>query len=107
MNKAETKFMNLANKLSSTDDDIFLGKMMSSPGIKYKDKVFAFFTKDHAMGFRLDKDFDISKHAKSPHPLSPFKKKPPLKGWWIIDQEESNCWEELAEIALSYTQTLK
>lgn len=107
MNKAETKFMSLVNKLSSADDDVFLGKMMSSPGIKYKDKVFAFFNKD-AMGFRLDTEFDIKKFGvKNPKPLSPFKTKPPLKGWWIVDYEEHKLWESLTELSLSYTKSLK
>jgi len=107
MNKAETKFMNLVNKLSSADDDVFMGKMMSSPGLKYKDKVFAFFNKD-TMGFRLGTELDIHKlGVKNPQPLSPFKTKPPLKGWWIVDYEEHKHWDKLAEISLSYTKTLK
>lgn len=107
MSTAETKFISLVNKFSSADEDVYLGKMMSSPGLKYKDKVFAFFTKDEAMGFRLGENFDIKKASVQKHrPLSPFKKKPPLKGWYIIDKEESNTWEELTEHALSYTKTL-
>lgn len=107
MSTAETKFMSLVNKLSSADEDVYLGKMMSAPGLKYKDKVFAFFTKDEAMGFRLGTDFNLEKAGVQKHrPLSPFKKKPPLKGWFIIDKEESDTWDELTEHALSYTKTL-
>lgn len=107
MNKAEIKFMSLVNKFTATDDNIFLGKMMSAPGLKYKDKVFAFFTKDNAMGFRLGEEFDIETSGiKKPRRLSPFKTKPPLKGWWIVNEDESKLWESLTENALNYTKTL-
>ncbi len=107
MNKAEIKFMSLVNKFTATDDNIFLGKMMNAPGLKYKDKVFAFFTKDNAMGFRLGEEFDIETSGiKNPRRLSPFKTKPPLKGWWIVNEDESKLWESLTENALNYTKTL-
>lgn len=105
MSNAETLYRQIADKLTSKHNDVYEGKMMSSPGLKCNDKVFAFYNKE-AMGFRLDKDFDIHQYAADPKPLSPFKKKPPLKGWWIIDHPENKCWEELADIALSYTKTL-
>ena len=107
MNPTEELFMHIVNKYSQTDTDIHLGKMMSAPGLKYKDKVFAFYTKDNAMGFRLGNDFNPKatgiKHYKL---LSPFKKKPPLKGWYIIDKEEYDKWEELTELSLTFTKTL-
>ena len=107
MSKAETLFMSLVNKVTTANEEVFLGKMMSAPGLKYKDKVFAFFTKEEAMGFRLGTDFNPEKAGLNKYrPLSPFKKKPPLKGWYIIDKEESNTWEHLTELALSYTKTL-
>lgn len=107
MTKAENKYNQLVEKLTASDKNISAGKMMSSPGIKYKDKVFAFFNKE-AMGFRLGNDFDIVGFGVSnPKPLSPFKSKPPLKGWWILDYEEHKHWPQLAELSLSYTKTLK
>lgn len=105
MSNAETQYREIVKKLTTEHKEVFEGKMMSSPGIKYKDKVFSFYNKE-SMGFRLDKELDIHQYAANPKPLSPFKKKPPLKGWWIIDHSESGCWEELAKIALSYTKTL-
>ncbi|MEQ8339328.1 MAG: hypothetical protein RIA62_18345 [Cyclobacteriaceae bacterium] len=83
------------------------GKMMSSPGLKYNNKVFAFLYKEK-MGLRLGPSFDPDKWGlKNPEPLSPFKVKPPLKGWLLIDQREMDLWEPFADMALTFTQTLK
>lgn len=107
MSKSETKFMHLVKIFSEMDNDIFLGKMMSAPGLKYKDKVFAFYTKDDAMGFRLGPDFVPKEHGlKYYQPLSPFKTKPPLKEWLIIDNKHSDKWENLTQLSLTYTKTL-
>lgn len=104
---SETLFNQIAEKLTSQNDGVILGKMMSSPGLKVNDKVFAFYSKK-GMGFRLGGDFDIEKFGiKTAKPLSPFKTKPPLKGWYIIEETESNLWETLSEMALQFTKTLK
>lgn len=106
MNKTEATFLTLVNKLSESDPDIFLGKMMSSPGLKYKNKVFAFYHKGE-MGFRLGPEFIPEKLGlKNARLLSPFKTKPPLKGWYVVGADESNFWEKLAGIALEYTKSL-
>ena len=39
----EALFKSIAVMLASENSDIVEGKMMSSPGIKYKNKVFAFY----------------------------------------------------------------
>jgi hypothetical protein len=107
MHQPEKQFNSIVSKITSLDQDVNLGKMMSSPGLKYKDKVFAFYHKE-TMGFRLGPDFNPDKIGlKNAKPLSPFKKKPPLKGWFIIEQYESDTREMLAEMSLEYTKTLK
>jgi hypothetical protein len=107
MSQTEKHFYSLVAKHSSIDPDVHLGKMMSSPGLKFKDKVFAFYQKE-TMGFRLGPNFNAEKMGvKNAKPLSPFKKKPPLKGWYIIEKYESNSWDVLAEMALEFTKTLK
>ena len=74
MSQPEELFNSIVRKLSYADPDIHLGKMMSSPGLKYKDKVFAFYHKE-SMGFRLGPNFNIEKMGiKNAKPLSPFKK---------------------------------
>ena len=106
MNQSSEVFNSIVEKLSR-DPDVHLGKMMSAPGLKFKSKVFAFFHKDE-MGFRLGPNFNPEKMGISnAKPLSPFKKKPPLKGWFIIEHYESDTWELLSELALEFTKTLK
>ena len=80
---------------------------MSSPGLKFKDNVFSFYHKE-AMGFRLGPDFDPEKMGvKNARPLSPFKNKPPLRGWFILEKFESYSWDVLTKMALEFTKTLK
>lgn len=102
MNRSEKQFNSIVSKFSSLDQDV----MMSSPGLKFKDKVFAFYHKE-TMGFRLGPNFNpVKVGLENAKPLSPFKKKTPLKGWFIIEQYESETWDMLAEMSLEYTKTL-
>ena len=106
MISTEARFMTLVNKFSSSNPDVILGKMMSAPALKYKEKVFAFYHKQE-MGFRLGPKFDSQKFGIiNAKPLSPFKTKSPLKGWFIVSEDESGLWEILVERALDFTVTL-
>jgi hypothetical protein len=88
------------------NNDVILGKMMSSPGIKVNDKVFAFYHKDE-MGFRLGKKFEPEAHGVHKYYLlNPFKTKPPLKAWFILPKEEMEKWSEFAELAYKFTQNI-
>jgi hypothetical protein len=101
MEEAERLFKFIAEKFEAEIDNVNQGPMMSSPGIKYKDKVFAFYYKEK-MVFKLGQDFDPrSQGIKNFSYLNPFKKKPPMKAWFEIPFTESNKWEELAYIALN------
>lgn len=100
-------FESICDEMCDAFDGVYKGPMMSSPGLKFNNKVFAFYHKN-TMGFRLGPQFDpVAFGLVNPQPLSPFKTKPPLKGWYIIDEVESNTWKELAELALDFTKTLK
>ncbi|MEO1258789.1 MAG: hypothetical protein AAFZ15_08320 [Bacteroidota bacterium] len=104
---AEEKFNAIVKNMESKHEDVHLGKMMSSPGLKVNNKVFAFYHKE-TMGFRLGKKFDAPNFGlKTARWLSPFKTKPPLKAWYIIDFAEVEFWEELTEMALDFTRQLK
>ena len=106
MESARNEYDNIAERLVLQHPDVSLGKMMSSPGIKCNGKVMAFFGKD-GMGFRLGADFDFaSVDIRNPQPLSPFKTKPPLKGWYIVAADEQDKWHVLAEHALAFTRSL-
>jgi hypothetical protein len=60
MDKEEILFNKIAHSLSK-DSSITKGKMMSAPGIKYKNKVFAFYY-NKEMIFRLGSNFDPARH---------------------------------------------
>jgi len=97
----------LVKQFIDNNKDVIEGKMMSSPGLKVKDKVFAFFH-ENEMGFRLGKDFDPSAEGLHHwHLLSPFKTKPPLKAWFIVEEADSEHWTSLCQRALDFTRQLK
>lgn len=99
MSDTKELFYHIQNQLSQSEF-IAPGKMMSSEGITYKTKVFAFYYKD-AMVFKLGKGYDPSTIGIEEWEwLNPFKKKPPLKGWFIIKDAYQDRWTELAGIAL-------
>ena len=82
-----------------------MGKMMSSPGIKYKNKVFAFFYNEE-MVFRLGKKYDpLEDSIENFDLLNPFKNKPPLAGWFVIPNEYQKKWEALSKKALKKIQS--
>jgi hypothetical protein len=101
MEKEELLYQTIGDKLIKKHNGIVHGKMMSSPGLKYKNKVFAFYHKQE-MTFRLGKGFDITSLGIEKYSLlSPFKNKPPLAAWFNISCEYQNRWEELAVLALN------
>ena len=100
------EFDSIADKFTALNDDVARGKMMNSPGLKCNGKVFAFHCKD-GMGFRLGQGFDAQAFGlENPRLLSPFKTKGPLKGWYVVDEEQIEKWQPLAELALTFTRTL-
>jgi hypothetical protein len=100
MNKEEKLFNSITEKLVAYEVDVTAGKMMSSPGLKYRNKVFAFYYKNE-MIFRLGKDFKPGSEGIINYSLlNPFKNKPPLAGWFCISFNESAKWEKLANLAL-------
>ncbi len=100
MEKEKALFDKIAGKLTAEHSGVVPGKMMSSPGIRYKNKVFAFYNKKE-MTFRLGKDFRSGDFKIERYSLlSPFKTKPPLAGWFQILYSERRKWEPLARCAL-------
>jgi len=76
------------------------GKMMSSPAIHYKNKVFAFFSRKHKMVFKLGKGYPLEEQDFGLSEFNPFKTKKPLAGWYEVDFEYHEKWEKLAHKAL-------
>jgi hypothetical protein len=100
---AETLFQTIAQQLIDTHDAVTLGKMMSSPAITYKGKVFAFFH-DEMMTFKLGESCEPESMGIEDHQLlAPFKTKPPMRAWFSIPKQQH--WQKLALRALERIKT--
>jgi hypothetical protein len=100
MDKEEKLFREITGVLAGSEADVEEGRMMSSPGIKYRNKVFAFYH-NREMIFKLGRDFDPGADGiKNFNILSPFKNKAPLYDWFHIPYTESHKWHDLARVAL-------
>lgn len=96
MERAYTRFLRIQEEMITKYGSVSPGKMMSSPAIRYKTKVFAFYH-NNEMIFRMGKDFDPSTFKLRKYSiLNPFKKKAPLYGWFQVPIIESKKWEKLA-----------
>lgn len=93
------------NKIVESESErsnVALGKMMSAPGIRYKNKNYAFFHNGQ-MCFKLGKGFAIEQYDITEWSfLSPFKTKPPLKAWYFISDQDAHVWEEFASLAYAF-----
>lgn len=106
MFEPEKIYQNIVHKMVNSEPGICEGKMMSAPAVKYNNKVFVFYFKE-CIGLRLGAAFDPVKFGLINYKtLSPFKTKPPIKGWFVVEKEESNLWMTLSELALNFTKTL-
>ncbi|PWL39817.1 hypothetical protein DKG77_03015 [Flagellimonas aquimarina] len=95
------KFKEIRELFCLKHPEVTEGKMMSSPAIHYKSKVFAFFSKKHKMVFKLGKDYHLEKQDFEFSEFNPFKTKKPLSGWYEVDFEYHEKWRELTKIALN------
>ena len=101
MDKEEEYFHKIADKISKEYESVKTGKMMSSPGISYKKKFFAFYYKKE-ITLRLGKDFVPKEHGiKKWKYLNPFKNKAPMKNWFQIPYSEKRIWAKLAIYAMN------
>lgn len=101
MDSSQEKFELIAEKLSAETETVQRGKMMSSPGITYRGKVFAFYYKEQ-MVFRLGKGYDLEADGITKFSLlNPFKNQPPLAGWFEVPFDYSEQWETLARKAMN------
>ncbi len=93
-------FESIKAHLLKTNAAVNAGTMMSSPGIQFKGKNFAFLYRG-GMCFRVGRDFEPESEGIHHYELlNPFKHKPPLKDWFVIGTEYIDQWPLLAEIAL-------
>lgn len=94
------KFKEIRELFCLKHPEVTEGKMMSSPAIHYKNKVFAFFSKKDKMVFKLGKDHHLEKQDFEFSEFNPFKTKKPLSGWYEVDFKYREKWVELAKMAL-------
>ena len=98
MTEAQAYFEHLVARFTQ-EVGIAEGKMMSSPALKCKGKVFAFFHNE-SMTFKLGKDYRPEEEGIGQwNYLSPFKNKPPMKAWFSLPYAEKEHWERLARQA--------
>ena len=101
MDHSTSTFEATKKQLITTQEHVTEGTMMSSPGIQYKGKNFAFLYKNGTMCFRLGRTFDPESEGIHQYELlNPFRNKPPLKDWFVIGPDYTEQWPLLAEIAL-------
>ncbi len=106
MSETKLVFDQIVEDMLANEAVVVSGKMMSSPGLKYNGKVFAFYHQN-TMGFRLGKAFDPEAFGSTTARfLNPFKNKPPMRAWFIIEDAETELWRPLAYKALAFTQSL-
>lgn len=90
MEKEEKLYLKICDTQISKDSNVTHGKMMTSPGLKYKNKVFIFFH-NNTITFKLGKEFNPEKNGiKRWEFLSPFKNKPPMKAWFELPFSEKD-----------------
>ena len=82
MRKELLEFERIMNLLIP-EEGVVLGKMMSSPGIQYNGKVFAFLYKEK-MCFKLGASNTLENLGVLYEFLNPFKIKSPLKDWFVV-----------------------
>lgn len=96
-------FQSIAEQLASEYEYVSWGRMMSSPGIRYKDKFFVFYY-NHGLVYRFGREFSPESIGITEYTLlAPFKsesRRAPLRDWFCIDTSYQARWEELAKIAL-------
>ncbi|MFS4466287.1 hypothetical protein [Maribacter sp. 2210JD10-5] len=98
------RFETIRKFLCTSERNITEGKMMRSPAIHYKNKVFAFFSTKDRMVFKLGKVLDLSQYNFEILVFNPFKNKGPLTGWYEVDYINNDYWEQLAQKALEQIQ---
>lgn len=107
MSEERKRFEDIREALCASRVGVHEGKMMSSDAIKFKNKVFAFFSTKDAMVFKLGKDAELEKYQAKLVPFNPFKKKGPLAGWFQASNEDKTYWKSLALEALDLMESSK
>lgn len=99
---SKSEYDAIVTKMLAAEEGVYEGRMMSSPALKYGDKVFAFYSAKYGMGFRLGRDYDFTTLPTDEWShLSPFKTKPPMRDWVVIADQHAQDWNEVTGVALN------
>ncbi len=92
----EEVFNGILQEITRDYPHVHLGNMMRSPALALENKVFAFYHRQ-SMVFKLDEHalFYKEKFSGAGY-LSPFKNKPPMKGWVVVPADYQHHWKSLA-----------
>ncbi|MBV6646089.1 MAG: hypothetical protein KI790_11610 [Cyclobacteriaceae bacterium] len=90
----------IGEQFSSTHQEVEPGKMMSSPALTFRGKVFCFISRKNRMVFKLGNDFDGQAFGVELNEFNPFSSKGPLRGWYELSYDDKEQWEPLARKAL-------
>ncbi|HUT49253.1 MAG TPA: hypothetical protein VM325_07930 [Alphaproteobacteria bacterium] len=95
-------FEGIVGRMTAEHDGVAPGRMMSRAAVAYKGKVFSFLGDKDEMVFRLGKGYDPDAAGLVDWSyLSPFKNKPPMRGWIGVRAAQADRWSDLAEKALA------
>lgn len=93
------EFEAIREALCTAQPGVTPGKMMSSPAVHYKGKVFAFFSTKQKMVFKLGKDFPIESLQVKAVEFNPFTNRKPLTGWYEVAFEYRQQWLQISKLA--------
>ncbi|MDX1479637.1 MAG: hypothetical protein R3301_18120, partial [Saprospiraceae bacterium] len=90
-------YEDLFDERIARDQDVIPGLMMREPALKCQGKVFAFYYQDKdAICVKLGKGYPLEVHGIKDYALlSPFKHKPPMAAWFVVDRAYQDQWGDL------------
>lgn len=93
-------FQKIYSEFPEKYDGVTQGNMMRADALKVNGKVFCFFYEEN-MCFKLGKNANPERsELADAWLLSPFKNKPPMKGWFVVPFSDAEIWVQLAEEAM-------
>ena len=88
----EERFLEIQRQLSLSNPEVVTGKMMSAKAMVYRSKVFAFFSVDQKMVFKLGKKFDPHSVGFDIEVFNPYTKRAPFNGWFEVPYKHQEHW---------------
>ncbi|MEM1339418.1 MAG: hypothetical protein AAF634_05765 [Bacteroidota bacterium] len=92
-------FQNICQTLCDNYAEVTEGKMMRSPAIHYRGKVFAFLSRKQKLVIKLGKFFPLDTLEVKVCEFNPFTTKSALPGWYEVDFGVKDAWPSMAKLA--------